>query len=149
MKKINIKTIFTNYDFIIYPLIFVFGSGSFLYFTKITFFADYLKLKDYERIYELFNLIINSLVSLIGIYITVSLVAYEFFKQKTGIDIQKSFLVNKRNAYFITFTISTILCAFVSSIVISETNPTNNELTLIYFNAILFLMVIILLIPVS
>lgn len=150
MNKIQIiKDFVKKVDFIVYPLIIVSG-GSFLFFYfPFSFVADYLDIKNYSKIYELFSLIISSLVSLIGIYITVSLVAYEFFKQKSGIDFQKSFLVNRLNAYYISFTVFTILLAFISSIAIPNSNPTYDEVSIIYFNAILFICVITCLFPVA
>lgn len=146
---LNIKHFIKNIDFIIYPLIIVFG-GSFLFYCfPFSFVPDYFDIKHYSKIYELFSLIISSLVSLIGIYITVSLVAYEFFKQKSGIDFQKSFLVNRLNAYYISFTVFTILLSIVSSIIISNSNPTYKEVSIIYYNAILFICVITCLFPIA
>lgn len=149
MKYIPIKQFFKTKAFIYYPLLLVFGGGLFLYYFPIPFFPDFFRIKEYSKIYELFNLIISSLVSLIGIYITVSLVAYEFFKQKSGIDFQKSFLINMPNAYYISFSVFTILFAFISSIIISNDNPNNQEITLIYYNAFLFVSVISCLFPIA
>ena len=70
----------------------VVGGGLQFYYFPLRFVPDFFEIKYYTKIYELFNLIISSLVSLIGIYISVSLVAYEFFKQKSGVDFHKSFL---------------------------------------------------------
>lgn len=148
-KILNIKHFIKNIDFIIYPLIIVFGSSFLFYCFPFSFVTDYFDIRHYSKIYELFSLIISSLVSLIGIYITVSLVAYEFFKQKSGIDFQKSFLVNRLNAYYISFTVFTILLSFVSSIIISNSNPTYKEVSIIYYNAILFICVITCLFPIA
>lgn len=145
----NIRICFRKFDYIIYPLIFVLGGCLFLYNFPFPFIPDFFNIKNYPKIYELFNLIISSLVSLIGIYITVSLVAYEFFKQKSGIDFQKSFLVNRLNAYYISITVFTILLSFISSIIISSSNPKYNEISIVYFNAILFISVITCLFPIA
>jgi len=127
----------------------VFAIGIMIYVLPIGIFPDYLNLREYSKIYELFNLIISSLTSLIGIYITVSLVAYEFFKQKSGIDFQKSLLVNRTNPLFISFSVSTIICAFFSSLVIHFEKPNYNEVSIIYYNSFLFLLVIFFLFPVA
>ncbi len=143
----HIKTFFSQYAFIINPLLVV-GGGGFLFY-YFPFVPDFFHIKEYSKTYELFNLIISSLVSLIGIYISVSLVAYEFFKQKSGIDFHKSFLVNRLNAYYISYSVLTILFAFVSSIIISSSNPTEREISVIYYNAILYIFVITCLFPIA
>ncbi len=145
---LNIQANFQKYKFILFPLITVFFSGILFYFSP-KFIPDYFDIANYSKIYELFNLIIGSLVSIIGIYVTVSLVAYEFFKQKSGIDFHKSFLLNSISAYFISFTVITIIFIFFSSVLISHTNPTNKEISIIYFDIFLFSLTIALLIPVS
>lgn len=150
MKFKNVlKAIFRDFDYITFPILVVVGGWFLLFYFPHPFIPDLLNLKEYGKIHELFSLIINSLVSLIGIYITVSLVAYEFFKQKSGIDFQKSFLVNRRNAYFISFSVLTILCSFSSSLLVSHSDPTYREITIVYFNAILFCGVIIALFPIA
>ena len=145
----TIKKFHKQYTFISYPLLVVFGGGFLFYYFPFPFAPDFFHIKEYSKTYELFNLIISSLVSLIGIYISVSLVAYEFFKQKSGIDFHKSFLVNRLNAYYISFSVLTILFAFVSSIIISSSNPTDREISVIYYNAILFIFVIACLFPIA
>lgn len=149
----NVKTTFNNlfkdFDFITYPIIIVVGGIFAIFYFPFHIIPDFFDLKNYGQIYELLILVINCLVSLIGICITVSLVAYEFFKQKSGIDFQKTFLINKQNAYFISFSVLTILCSFISSIIISSSNPTYPEVSVVYFNAMLFICVIISLFPVA
>jgi len=144
-----IKSNFKKVSFIYYPILFIVGGGFLFYYFPFPFVPDYFHIKEYLKIYELFNLIVSSLVSLIGIYITVSLVAYEFFKQKSGIDFHKSFLINRLNAYYISFSVLTILFAFVSSIIISSSIPTDREISVIYYNAILFFFAIAFLFPVA
>ena len=141
-------SIIQKYKFILFPLITVLLGGILFYFCP-KFIPDYLDIANYSKIYELFNLIISSLVSIIGIYVTVSLVAYEFFKQKSGIDFHKSFLLNSLSAYFISFSVITIIFIFFTSILISQLNPTDKEISIIYFDIFLFSVTIILLIPVS
>lgn len=138
-----------KYTFSILPAVVVFAIGIGIYLIPFSIFPDYFDLKHYSKTYELFSLIISSLTSLIGIYITVSLVAYEFFKQKSGIDFQKSFLINKTNAIFISFSVSTIIVAFFSSLVIHFETPNYNEISIIYYNSILFFLVLFLLFPVA
>lgn len=145
---LNIQANFQKYKFILFPVITVFFGGILFYFSP-KFIPDYFDIANYSKIYELFNLIIGSLVSIIGIYVTVSLVAYEFFKQKSGIDFHKSFLLNSISAYFISFTVITIIFIFFSSVLISHLNPTNKEISIIYFDIFLFSLTIALLIPVS
>ena len=146
MKKI--QSFLQKGKFIIYPLIAIsFGGLLFYYLPK--FIPDYLGISNYSKIYELFNLIISALVSLIGIYVTVSLVAYELFKQKSGIDFHKSFLQNTTNAYFISFSVITIIFVFFSSIIITCNKPSDQEISVIYLNIWLFSSVIVALIPVS
>ena len=149
MKIISrILSLFSNYKFIYFPFIIIFfGWFIFCYFPP--FIPDFFKIENYSKIYELFNLIISSLVSLIGIYITVSLVAYEFFKQKSGVDFHKSFMINSLSASYISFSVLTIIFAFLSSIIISDLNPSQSEISVIYFNAILFVLIILTLIPVA
>lgn len=138
-----------KYTFTILPAVVVFAVGIGIYLMPLCIFPDFFDLKHYSKIYELFSLIISCLTSLIGIYITVSLVAYEFFKQKSGIDFQKSFLINKTNAIFISFSVSTIIVAFFSSLVINLETPNYNEVSVIYYNSILFFLVLFLLFPVA
>ncbi|WP_413513795.1 hypothetical protein [Myroides odoratus] len=138
-----------KYTFTIFPAVVVLATGVGIYSIQFSIFPDFFDLKHYSKTYELFNLIISSLTSLIGIYITVSLVAYEFFKQKSGIDFQKSFLINKTNAIFISFSVSTIIVVFVSSLVIDLQTPNYNEVSIIYYNSILFFLVLFLLFPVA
>lgn len=138
-----------KYTFSILPAVVVFAIGIGIYFNPFSIFPDCFDIKHYSKTYELFSLIISSLTSLIGIYITVSLVAYEFFKQKSGIDFQKSFLINKTNAIFISFSVSTIIVAFFSSLVIHFETPNYNEISIIYYNSILFFLVLFLLFPVA
>jgi hypothetical protein len=83
------------------------------------------------------------LVSLIGVYITVSLVAYEFFKQKSGIDFSKSLLQKGPNSYFTATTVTVILFSFLSSLLIPNTNLTSNQVTIVYYNCLLFMGVIV------
>lgn len=138
-----------SYAFILYPILAVFGIGLLIYYSPIYFIPDYLDIYSYSKTYELFSLIVGSLVSLIGVYVSVTIVAFEFFKQKTGVDFQRSFLVNPLSAYYISFTVLTILFSFISNVFISGSNPSNAELSLIYFNIFLFLAIILMLIPVS
>lgn len=145
----SIKKFFKKYAFIGNPFFVVIGGGFLLYYFPFPFVPDFFHITEYSKIYELFNLIISSLVSLIGIYISVSLVAYEFFKQKSGIDLHKSFLINRLNAYYISFSVFTILCSFISSIIIPNINPTNREVSVIYYNAILFVFVIACFFPIA
>lgn len=133
----------TKYDYILYPFTLIFLIGIVLYIQPFHAFPDFLKISSYSRIYETFNLIISSLVSLIGIYITVSLVAYEFFKQKSGIDFSKSLLQKGPNAYFIATTVTVILFSFLSSIIIPSSSLNSNEVTLVYYNCFLFIGVIV------
>lgn len=142
------QSFFQKSRFLIIPFITVPLVGVVSYYSP-KFIPDYLGLANYSKVYELFNLIVSSLVSLIGIYVTVSLVAYELFKQKTGIDFHKSFLLNTLNAYFIGFSVITIFFAFFSSIIISNTNLTDSELTIVYYNICLFSLVILAFIPIS
>jgi hypothetical protein len=132
-----------KYGFIFIPFLLIFGPAAIIYKWPFAPFPDYLNIHGYSKIYELFNLIISSLVSLIGIYITVSLVAYEYFKQKSGIDFHKSFLINNANAYYISFSVFTIVFSFLCSIIISSLNPDDNQVGLIYFAIILFVIVIL------
>jgi len=120
-----------------------------LYLLPIQFFPDLFNIKHYSKTYELFNLIISSLVSIIAIYISVSLVAYEFFRQKSGIDFQKSFFINNKSGYYVSFTVWTILFTFLCSIKVSVTNPDYKEVSIIYFNIILFVLSILFLIPIA
>lgn len=149
MKLEQLNQYLKSHGLTILTAVSVFAIGLIIYILPIALFPDYLNLREYSKIYELFNLIISSLTSLIGIYITVSLVAYEFFKQKSGIDFQKSFLVNRTNALFISFSVSTIICAFISSLVIHSEKPNYNEVSIIYYNSFLFLLVICFLFPVA
>ena len=137
-----------NYKFIIFPFLSVLCGGIIFYFCP-KFFPDYLNIANYSKNYEMLTLMVSSLVSIIGIYVTVSLVAYEFFKQKSGIDFHKSFLINSLSAYFISYSVVTILFIFFTSILISDLKPTDNEISLVYFNIILFSITILLLVPVS
>jgi hypothetical protein len=136
------KALLRKYGALLCPFLLIFGTGFLFYYFPYKVIPDYANIKDYSKIYELFNLIITSLVSLVGIYISVSLVAYEFFKQKSGIDFHKSFLVNTFNSYYVSFSVQTIIFTFILSILISTSNPDWNEVSLIYYNAILFLLVI-------
>jgi len=146
---LHLKSFLRRYGSIVYPFLLVFGVGFVCYFFPYRLIPDYANITGYTRIYELFTLIISSLVSLIGIYISVSLVAYEFFKQKSGVDFHKSLLVNKVNALYISFSVSTIIFTFISSIWISSSDPDWNEVTVIYYNAALFTGVIACLFPVA
>ncbi|WP_291097041.1 MULTISPECIES: hypothetical protein [unclassified Flavobacterium] len=137
-----------NYKYIIYPILIIL-MGGFVCYCFPPFVTDYFKIEHYSKTYEFFNLIISSLVSLMGIYITVSLVAYEFFKQKSGVDFHKSFLINSLSAYYISFSVLTIIVAFFSSIIIPTQNPSSNEISIVYFNIILFVSIILFLIPVA
>lgn len=137
-----------KYKFIIFPFLTILCGATVFYFgPKII--PDYLEISSYTKNYEMLTLMISSLVSIIGIYVTVSLVAYEFFKQKSGIDFHKSFLINSLSAYFVSYSVITILFIFFSSVLISHLNPSTNEISLVYFNILLFSITIILLIPVS
>jgi len=147
--KTALKVILRQYGFVTYPFLTVLGGGFLFYFFPFHFFPDFIDIKNYPKIYELFSLIISSLVSLISIYITVSIVAYEFFKQKSGIDFHKSFLINRISAYFISFTVLTIIGTFFCSVFISSSNPNYNEVSVIYFNVLLFIFVIAFLFPVA
>lgn len=133
----------SQYVYIVYPPLFIFLIGLVLYYLPFQIVPDFLKISSYTKIYETFNLIISSLVSLIGVYISLSLVAYEFFRQKSGIDFGKSLLQKGPNAYFIATTVTVICFSFWSSLIIPSTNLTSNQLTLVYYNCFLFLGVII------
>lgn len=146
---LKIKTILNKFGFITYPILIVISGWLIFYNFPHPIFSDKLNIKNYPKIYELFSLIISSLVSLIGIYISVSLVAYEFFKQKSGIDFHKSFLVNRVNAYYISFSVLTIIFTFFCSLTISSTSPNYKEISVIYYNSILFVFVIACLFPVA
>lgn len=137
-----------KYKFIIFPFLTILCGGIIFYFCP-KFIPDYFNIAGYSKNYEMLTLMISSLVSIIGIYVTVSLVAYEFFKQKSGIDFHKSFLINSLSAYFISYSVITILFIFFTSILISYSKLTDNEISLVYFNIILFSITIILLVPVS
>src|SRR5258705_13821851 len=100
--KINIKR-FSKYFSLCYPVGFVVITGFVLYYFPFHFIPDFLHVKSYSKIYELFSLIITSLSTLIGIYASVSLVAYAIFKEKSGIDFHKSLLINKANSIYISF----------------------------------------------
>jgi hypothetical protein len=136
-----------NYKFILYPILIIFIGGVMCYFPP--FIPDYFGVENYTKTNELFNLIISSLVSFMGIYISVSLIAYEFFKQKSGVDFNKSFLLNQLSAYYISFSVLTIIVTFVSSIIVPIDNLSCNEISIIYFNIILFVLIILALIPVA
>jgi len=142
-KFLKWKQKISKYGYIIYPFLVIFLFGFVLYYFPFQIIPDYLKISIYTKIYETFNLIISSLVSLIGVYITVSLVAYEFFKQKSGIDFSKSLLQKGPNAYFIATTVTVILFSFLSSLLIPSTNLTNNQVTIVYYNCFLFIGVIV------
>ncbi|QKJ61738.1 hypothetical protein [Flavobacterium sp. M31R6] len=137
-----------NYKYIIYPFVAIF-LGCLAFWYSPPFVPDCFKIESYGKRYELFNLIIGSLVSIMGIYITVSLVAYEFFKQKSGVDFNKSFLINSLSAYYISFSVLTIIVAFLSSIIVPIDNLSANEISIIYFNIFLFVLIISFLIPVA
>lgn len=119
--------------------------GIIIYMLPFTFIPDWLHIKSYTKIYELFNLIISSLTTMIGIYISVSLIAFELLRQKSGLDLHNIFLINKINSFYISISVSTILFAFFCSISLSLQNPSYNEVTVIYFNIILFCSNILLL----
>lgn len=145
----KVKKTFDTYGFILYPFLSILIVGFFVYFFPYPFIPDWLNISNYSKIYETFNLIISSLVSLVGIYISVSLVAYEFFKQKSGIDYHKSLLLRGLNAYFISSSVIVILFTFCCSLFVPSSNPTNQEIALIYYNCILFILVIAALFPVA
>ncbi|MBK0382872.1 hypothetical protein I5M32_07855 [Pedobacter sp. SD-b] len=142
-KLLKWKQKISKYGYIIYPFLVIFLFGFVLYYFPFQVIPDYLKISSYTKIYETFNLIISSLVSLIGVYITVSLVAYEFFKQKSGIDFSKSLIQKGPNAYFIATTVTVILFSFLSSLLIPNTNLTSDQVTIIYYNCFLFIGVIV------
>lgn len=136
------KRIISKYGYIIYPLFVILLIEIVLYNFPFQIIPDYFNISNYSKVYETFNLIIGSLVSLIGVYITVSLVAYEFFKQKSGIDFSKSLLQKGTNTYFIATTVIVILFSFFNSIFIPDTNLTSNQVTIFYYNCFLFIGVI-------
>lgn len=142
-KYFKWKQIISKYGYIIYPFLAIFLFGIVLYNFPFQIIPDYLNISNYTKVYETFNLIISSLVSLIGVYITVSLVAYEFFKQKSGIDFSKSLLQKGPNAYFIATTVTVILFSFLSSLLIPSTNLTSHQITIVYYNFFLFIGVIV------
>ena len=142
-KLLKRKQKISKYGYIIYPFFVIFMFGFVLYYLPFQIIPDYLNISNYTKIYETFNLIISSLVSLIGVYITVSLVAYEFFKQKSGIDFSKSLLQKGPNAYFIATTVTVILFSFLSSLLIPYTNLASNQVTIVYYNCFLFIGVIV------
>jgi hypothetical protein len=84
-----------------------------------------------------------------GVYVSVSLVAYEFFKQKSGIDFNKSLLLKGRNAYFISTSVIVILFSFCSSLIIPSSGLNNNQITIFYYNSFLFITVIASLFPIA
>jgi hypothetical protein len=132
-----------KFGFVIYPFFVIFIFGIALYFFPLQIIPDFLNILNYSKIYETFDLIISSLVSLIGVYITVSLVAFEFFKQKSGIDFSKSLLQKGPNAYFISTTVTVILFSFFSSLFVPSNNLTSNQITIFYYNCFLFVGVIV------
>jgi len=148
--KEKIKIIFRAIKLFVLVFILVFGIGLILFYFPYTLIKfDYLNIRNYTKIYELFNLIITSLTTLIGIYISVSLVAYEFFRQKSGVDFHKLFLGNRIQNLFISFSISVILLVFICSIFVSFQKPDYNEITIIYYSIFLFLINIISLFPIA
>lgn len=132
-----------KYGFVLIPLGLFVGIYFVILKWPFNFLPDYFKINEYSKIYEILNLIISSLVSLIGIYISVSLVAHEYFKQKTGIDFHKSFLLNSTNAYYISFTVYTILYTFLLSICLPYTNLNPYNIGHIYFSILLFILLIL------
>ncbi|UFH35093.1 hypothetical protein [Flavobacterium acetivorans] len=145
----RIKRSWKNYGLTLLTLTLVFSIWIILYFIPLSFIPDYLDLGNYSKTYELLTLIISSLTSLIGIYVTVTLVAYEFFKQKSGIDFHKSFLVNQTNSIFIAFCVCTVITSFISSLLIPFETLLDRDVSIIYYNAFLFLAAIFFLFPVA
>lgn len=143
------KVQISNYGFIFYPFFVIVLIGVILYYLPFQIVPDYFNISNYSKIYETFNLIISSLVSLIGVYVSVSLIAYEFFKQKSGIDLSKSLLLKGRNAYFISTSVIVILFSFCCSIFIPSTELNNHQVTIVYYNYFLFILVIASLFPIA
>lgn len=137
------------YSAIIFPPLIILLGAFLFYFSPYSFIPDYLKIHSYSKIYELLSLMVTSISTLIGIYITVSLIAYEFFRQKSGIELHRSFLLNKLNTVYVSFTITTIIFLFFSSILINIQAPDNKNVSLIYYNIILFVTDILSLLPVA
>ena len=143
------KVDLSNCLFFIYPLLVIVLVGIFLYSVPFQIVPDYFSISKYTKIYETFNLIISSLVSLIGIYVSVSLIAFEFFKQRSGIDFGKALLLNRKNAYFVSTAVSVILFSFCCSILIPSTQLNNHQVTIVYYNFFLFMLIIVLLFPIA
>ncbi|MCD8406226.1 hypothetical protein LNJ40_11855 [Tenacibaculum dicentrarchi] len=131
------------------PIILVSILGFLVYKTTIELIPDYLKLQNFSRIYDLHNQILNALVTIFGLYISVSLIAHEVFKQKSGIALNKSLLINKTNIRYIGLLIISIVFVFISSLLIPSTSLKPNEVNVIYFNCYLFLISIFLFVPIS
>lgn len=123
--------------------------GVFLYTTPLELIKDYLNLQNFKRIYDLHNQILNALVTILGLYISISLIAHEIFKQKTGVALDKSLLLSKVNILYIGFLTTSILFVFFCSLYITSKNLNHNETNIIYFNSYLFLITIILFVPIS
>jgi len=120
----------------------------YLVLTKGQYITDFFKLKKIQNPQSFFDLIIGSLSSLSGILIAVLLIAFQILKGKLGRNAQKYFFSNKQLMFItILFTIN-ILTAFLSKILILDI-PTNNILNLLYFNAILFIISLITIIPLT
>lgn len=145
----NSTALITRYKIIVCSVIAVFTIGLIFYQFPHPIVSDHFNIHSYSKVYELFNLIISSIVSLIGIYISVSLVAYEIFKQKSGIDFHESFLGNRINALFVSVSVSAIIFSFLSSVIVASEKPSYNDVTLIYYNIYLFVVIIAFLFPVA
>ena len=123
--------------------------GFIIYRIPFELIPDYLKLDSFERIYDLHNQILNALVTIFGLYISVTLIAHEIFKQKSGIALEKSLLINKINIQYISFLIISITFVFISSLLLPSKNLNHNELNIIYYNSYIFIVAILLFAPIS
>ncbi|MCF8409246.1 MAG: hypothetical protein K9G36_09750 [Crocinitomicaceae bacterium] len=143
------KARMSKYLIFIYSFVVIFSIGIILYYFPFQIIPDFFDISSNTKIYETFNLIISSLVSLIGVYVSVSLIAYEFFKQKSGIDLGESLLLKGKNAYFISTSVVVILFSFCCSILIPNSQLNNHYVTIVYYNYLLFILVIAFLFPVA
>lgn len=120
----------------------------FLSSTTIKVFPDFFGAHKIEDENSYFDLIVGSLSSLSGILIAVFLIVFEILRQKLGESANDYFFKN-RNLMFVLFLfIITITSAFISKF-IHNSLPQNNVNNLMYFNAILFMLSIITIIPSS
>jgi len=145
LRKIEIE----NLSEIIIPLAILCLIQILIWIFPLEIIPDVISLSEFTNVHEQFDIIIGSLVSLIGVYISVTLVAFEFFKQTSGINVYKSILSSRSNTIFISLTITTILISFVNSLLIKSPIESSQQLTALYFNFIIYSIVIIALFPIA